>query len=486
MQKGFRFRCYPDPAQEKILLRWIGCQRAIYNAKVGEDRYFRVFARKSLQHAGQYVPQDQQYSQFVSDLSPWMREVPSQVLRNGAVRWKQGYGRFYKKLAGRPTIQKKTGAQSVWLTSELFQFEQQIKRDTGEMSYRLRVGTKKFPVGEIGYKAHRVHSIPASITLTIEAGRWYLSFTNDNEIALQSKQETADWLATFDEVELQERAIGVDRGVAIPVMSSCGQAYDLTLKQRERIAKKQAAARRWQRKLSRRAKGGLNRCKAVSRIEAARQYEKNVRNDFAHQTSSRIVSDPRLLLFVFEALGVQRMTRKPKAKQDQNGRWLANSASVKAGLNKAILSSAWGKTKEFTSYKAQRAGKLVIEVPAHYTSQACSRCGYTHQDNRLSQAEFVCQRCGNTENADFNASQNIRLRGVALILSGHYRQKESKRVMRMAKKTLGADRSEVTPGEIVVSRSIGNDVALGSESQETTPPLVGMALVDGKVTRHAC
>lgn len=35
-QTGFRFRCYPTPAQARILLRRIGCQRFIYNAKVTE------------------------------------------------------------------------------------------------------------------------------------------------------------------------------------------------------------------------------------------------------------------------------------------------------------------------------------------------------------------------------------------------------------------------------------------------------------------
>jgi putative transposase len=91
MQSGFRFRCYPTEAQAASLLRWIGCQRFIYNAKVGEDRYFRTFARKSLQHADQFAPQDQQYSHFITEETSWLREVPSQVLSNGAVRWKQAY-----------------------------------------------------------------------------------------------------------------------------------------------------------------------------------------------------------------------------------------------------------------------------------------------------------------------------------------------------------------------------------------------------------
>ena len=98
MQIGNRFRCYPTPAQEQTLLQWIGCQRNIYNSKVREDQYFRRFARKSLQHAGQYAPIDQQYSQFKSALTPYLGEVPSVLLRNGAVLWKQAYSRYFSKL----------------------------------------------------------------------------------------------------------------------------------------------------------------------------------------------------------------------------------------------------------------------------------------------------------------------------------------------------------------------------------------------------
>src|SRR5215475_666230 len=118
MLTGNRFRLYPTQPQQKILLRWIGCQRFIYNAKVSEDRYFRGFAIKF----GGRDPVDQAYSHFIGPQTPWLREVPSQILRNGATRWRQAYQRFFRQLGGRPTIQKPRGQQSVWLTSELFQF----------------------------------------------------------------------------------------------------------------------------------------------------------------------------------------------------------------------------------------------------------------------------------------------------------------------------------------------------------------------------
>src|SRR5437868_3993069 len=50
-------------------------------------------------------------------------------------------------------------------------------------------------------------------------------------------------------------------------------------------------------------------------------------------------------------------------------------------------------------------------------AQGNAKCGYIHPDNRQTQAKFVCQSCGHSENADLNAAQVLRKRGVKTILS---------------------------------------------------------------------
>ena len=158
-QLGNRFRCDPTPAQAQILLQWIGCQRNIDNAKVDEDRYFRRFARKSLSPTGQFAPIDQQYGQFKTELAPWLSEVPSVVLRNGTVLWKQADDRYFSKLGGRPVRQTKHGKQSVWLTSEVFKFVPVVDAETGEITgHQLHLGLKKFAVGVLAFKAHKEYA----------------------------------------------------------------------------------------------------------------------------------------------------------------------------------------------------------------------------------------------------------------------------------------------------------------------------------------
>jgi putative transposase len=473
MQIGNKFRCYPTTAQAKILLQWIGCQRNIYNAKVREDQYFRRFAHKSLNHAGQYAPIDQQYSQFKSELTPYLSEVPSVLLRNGAVLWKQAYGRYFSKLGGRPTIHNRHGKQSVWLTSELFKFLPIVDTSTGEITgYQLHVGIKKFPVGLLTFKAHKAFNLPASLHISIHAGRWHVSFNYDDNVPEPNDKDTTDWLTQFNEVELRKMTVGLDRGVTLPLAGSDYQQFDFTSPQKQQLLKQECQKKRWQRRQARRKLGSSGWLKAKRKVARYQRYGADVRRDVAHKTSHTLSTNPRYKLFVFEALKVKNMTRKAKPKQDEQGKYIRNGAAAKSGLNKSILASTWGQTKTYLQYKARRQGKLVIEVSPFYSSQECAACGHVHQDNRLSQAEFVCLSCGNTDHADHNAAKVIAMRGVQQLLAGKCIQKEKERC-RITRSKVGAEGSELvaatqsTLSETVVSRMGGNTPALWSLTLET-------------------
>jgi putative transposase len=58
-------------------------------------------------------------------------------------------------------------------------------------------------------------------------------------------------------------------------------------------------------------------------------------------------------------------------------------------------------------YKAEERGCTVVVVDPRHTSQRCSCCGHTARNNRRSQSDFWCRRCGLRLNADLNAARNI-------------------------------------------------------------------------------
>ncbi|WP_050814137.1 zinc ribbon domain-containing protein [Clostridium sp. BNL1100] len=56
---------------------------------------------------------------------------------------------------------------------------------------------------------------------------------------------------------------------------------------------------------------------------------------------------------------------------------------------------------------AQDKNIKVRYVNRHMTSQKCSLCGYIDKRNRINRKTFICLKCGNTMNADYNAAKNI-------------------------------------------------------------------------------
>jgi putative transposase len=163
-------------------------------------------------------------------------------------------------------------------------------------------------------------------------------------------------------------------------------------------------------------KGSNRRYKTKKKIAGCHKKIANIRKDFCHKTSRKIVDNPQNKIIALEDLRIKNMTAKPKAKQLDSGRWEKNGANAKAGLNKSILDKGWHQLESFIKYKSYRAGKAWFKVPAFHTSQECAACSHTHPNNRKSQDRFHCESCGHTDNADHNAAEVIKKRAINLIL----------------------------------------------------------------------
>ena len=72
--------------------------------------------------------------------------------------------------------------------------------------------------------------------------------------------------------------------------------------------------------------------------------------------------------------------------------------------------------KDEFEHIARKYGIAVSLVHSCYTSQTCPKCGCIDSENRKSQEEFECIKCGYKQNADFNASENIKERVVSTVL----------------------------------------------------------------------
>jgi len=80
---------------------------------------------------------------------------------------------------------------------------------------------------------------------------------------------------------------------------------------------------------------------------------------------------------------------------------------------------------DMVKYKAEAESIHVVFVSPENTSRRCPECGHTSEGNRVTQAEFECERCGAMANADYVGAKNIGWRYVRRGLQSSRRTGES-------------------------------------------------------------
>jgi putative transposase len=97
----------------------------------------------------------------------------------------------------------------------------------------------------------------------------------------------------------------------------------------------------------------------------------------------------------------------------------APAAVVRAfrGRTARVLRQEFPYLRRFVSAlraKAKEAGRTRIEVDPRHTSDGCENCGHAAPENRVTKADFLCQRCSHRAQADEMAARNILRAGLAL------------------------------------------------------------------------
>jgi transposase len=92
---------------------------------------------------------------------------------------------------------------------------------------------------------------------------------------------------------------------------------------------------------------------------------------------------------------------------------LPNGAAAKAGVNRKIYANCWGLIVQRLEHKTSASETVLVKVPAAYSSLECRQCGHTSTENRKSQAEFECVKCGHKDHADIQAAATILARATA-------------------------------------------------------------------------
>jgi putative transposase len=316
---------------------------------------------------------------------PFLKDVPSHCLQQALRDLDKAYQRFFNRIARHPKPRRRRDGDSF-----RFPDPKQFKL-TNHWLHVPKFGKTKSDYGRIRIAQHRkVRGKIKEITIIRDCGHWYAALSTAREVemtAMKSKDLSV---------------VGIDRGVTVPVALSDGQCLGAATEGKAEARK----LKRLQQAVARKQKGSANRTKAVWRLAAHKSYQARRRKDQLHKISTQIVKSHDVI--VLEDLKTKNMTRSARGNQEEPGK----NVSQKAGLNRSILDKGWGMFGVMLTYKASWAGKRVINVKPHHSSQTCICCGHVSPENRKTQALFACVNCGHTENADVHAAREIRRRGI--------------------------------------------------------------------------
>jgi putative transposase len=390
-----RYRLYPTPAQEAALLSHCAHARYVWNLAVEQRSWWQPgrpapgFAEQCRQltearaaspwlAAGSVIVQQQALRDFHAAYATWLASLREWRKRRGMTPPDQ------RPAPPSPPSWRKRGR------SEGFRIVAVGPEDVRRLNRRWG----QVPVPKLGWVRFRWSRpvLPAtSYRVTRDrAGRWHVAFAAiPPAIPAPGNGE----------------AVGADRGVAVSVALSTGEllkAPGLRPAERRRL-------RLLERRKARQRKGSRRRERTKLAIARLKAKDTDRRRDWIEKLSTILAR--RFDLICVEDLDVRAMTRTASGTVARPGRYVRQ----KAGLNRGILASGWGRLVDRLEDKAP--GR-VHRLPAAYTSQRCSACGHLAAESRQSQTAYRCVACGWTGNADYNAARNIAAAGRVVAARG--------------------------------------------------------------------
>lgn len=360
MRRTYRFRLYPNAAQEAALTGMLGAFCDLYNAALQEriDCYRKT--GRTLTYAAQAL-QLKAVREIDERLAGFSFTAQQQVLR----RLDKAFRAFFDRLkrGGKPGFPRYQAKRRFDSADLRFGDGLTIRQD------RLRI------VGIDGTIKTRWHRrIPEGAkmghaVISRNGGKWHICFAVE--------------LPGADPVDREFSAVGVDVGISGLVALSTGE----TIENPRWTLEADAKLRRLNRALARKVRysRGWKKSKAALRRHHGATAAR--RNDFLHKLSDRLVREHSHI--AVEDLNIKGLSRGMLAKD--------------------VLSAGWATFFNMLRYKAESAGSVVEAVDPRGTSQSCPACGSVVAKT-LADRWHSCPHCGFETDRDVAAAQVVLLR----------------------------------------------------------------------------
>ena len=381
MLTAVKCRIYPDENQIILIHKTVGCARLIYNLMLS-DFYNNNLLKTPAKYKEEY---------------PFLKEVDSLALANSQMHLQQAF-RNYKKNKDhfqKPTYKKKSRSRLSYTTNN--------QKGTIRIENN-RLILPKFKTG-IKIKVHRpIEGVIKFVTIEqVPSGHYTASIMYE----IPDNQEKL--------VLSKNDAIGIDLGLTHLAIMSNGKKYEnpkhFNELQRKLRKEQKTLSRRFEQNVKERIydedgncteiiyKKPLRECKNYQkqRRKVAKIHNKikNKRSDNLHKVSTEIIKNHDYI--ALETLKVKNLMKNRK-------------------LSKSIADVGWSKFINMLKYKAERNGKMIIQIEQWFpSSQICSHCHHNDGKKALNIREWTCSNCHTHHDRDVNAAINIRNKDLEII-----------------------------------------------------------------------
>ncbi len=362
----FRYRLKPTKAQVTKLNEQLELCRWVYNETL-------AMRKNAFEQDGKSVSyfESKRMLPIWKEMKQELKSVHSQVLQDVVLRVNLAFRAFFKRVqsgeeeVGYPRFKGKNRYDSISYPQSGFYID-------GNVIWLSKIGDIKF-------KLHRpVDGCVKRLTIRRSSTKkWYVSFLVEE--------------AQNHILQPSDEMVGVDMGIKNFAVLSNGEFIEnpkFLLADEEKLKKAQS-------KRDKLLKGSAKRRKASKIVSHLHERVTNQRENFAQQLSREWIN--KYGIIAFEDLNITKMVHNHN-------------------LAKSILDAAWNKLVQYTSYKAEDAGRKVVLVNPANTSQICSSCGQIVKKD-LSIRVHNCPYCGLSIDRDLNAALNIARLGLQSLAS---------------------------------------------------------------------
>ena len=381
-----KIRLKPTTEQEILFRKSAGVSRWAYNFFLGEnERIYREYIDNG--KVGKKSISEGDVRKYINNiLKPtthsWLKEVGSNVMKQGVKDASLALQRYFKGLSGKPKFKSKHKDRPSFYVN----YESLSRKQGGFQGENI--GFVKTSEALPKLNKNEKYSNPR---ITFDGKYWYLS------VGYEVQEST---------VELTDESLGIDLGVKDLAICSNGKVYK-NINKTQRVKKLEKKLKREQRKLSRKIENNiqsyksnrnpiykrpLKECQNIQKqnrlIRNIHRKLANIRQNHLHQTTTEIVKTKPSRI-VMESLNVSGMMKNKH-------------------LSKAIQQQKFYEFKRQIEYKSKLNGIEFIQVDKFYpSSKTCSCCGNIKKDLKLSDRMYKCDVCGLVIDRDYNASINL-------------------------------------------------------------------------------